>query len=257
MTDALQSPSLGAQRDGSRAVALVTGASRGIGLAIAARLAEDGCHVIGTATTAAGVDAITAKLGDRGQGALLRIESTASVAALYAALEAGPGAPLIVVNNAGVTRDNLMLRMKDDEWQSVIDTNLTGLFRVVRPALRAMMKARWGRIINLSSVVARMGNAGQTNYVASKAGIEGFTRSLAQELASRNITVNAVAPGFIGTEMTAALNENQTAQMLERIPLARMGDADEVAHAVSFLASAGAGYVTGATIPVNGGLYMG
>ena len=257
MTDALQSPTLGAQRDGSRAVALVTGASRGIGLAIAARLAEDGCHVIGTATTAAGVDAITAKLGDRGQGALLRIESTASVAALYAALEAGPGAPLIVVNNAGVTRDNLMLRMKDDEWQSVLDTNLTGLFRVVRPALRAMMKARWGRIINLSSVVARMGNAGQTNYVASKAGIEGFTRSLAQELASRNITVNAVAPGFIGTDMTAALNEAQTAQMLERIPLARMGDADEVAHAVSFLASAGAGYVTGATIPVNGGLYMG
>lgn len=257
MTDALQSPTLGAQRDGSRAVALVTGASRGIGLAIAARLAEDGCHVIGTATTAAGVDAITAKLGDRGQGALLRIESTASVAALYAALEAGPGAPLIVVNNAGVTRDNLVLRMKDDEWQSVLDTNLTGLFRVVRPALRAMMKARWGRIINLSSVVARMGNAGQTNYVASKAGIEGFTRSLAQELASRNITVNAVAPGFIGTDMTAALNEAQTAQMLERIPLARMGDADEVAHAVSFLASAGAGYVTGATIPVNGGLYMG
>jgi len=239
-----------------RKVALVTGASRGIGLAIAQRLVADGFYVVGTATSDSGVAAIDAALADAGQGAILRVEAGDSVAALYAALDAGPGAPLVLVNNAGVTRDNLLLRMKDEEWQTVVETNLSGLFRVIKPALRAMMKARWGRIVNLSSVVARMGNAGQTNYVASKAGIEGFTRSLAQELASRAITVNAVAPGFIETDMTASLTDAQAQQMLERIPLARMGSTAEVADAVAYLVSEGAGYVTGATLPVNGGLYM-
>ncbi|MGA0840271.1 MAG: 3-oxoacyl-ACP reductase FabG [Pseudomonadales bacterium] len=247
---------LRAQPDAPRRVALVTGASRGIGLGIATRLAADGFYVIGTATSATGVEHIDAALGAAGQGAALRIEDPDSVARLIEALDAGPGSPLVLVNNAGITRDNLVLRMKDEEWQSVIDANLTGLFRITRPLLRGMMKARWGRIINLSSVVARMGNAGQTNYVASKAGIEGFTRALALEVASRNITVNAVAPGFIDTDMTAALSEAQIAQMRERIPLGRTGAVDEVAHAVAFLASEGAGYVTGASVPVNGGLHM-
>jgi 3-oxoacyl-[acyl-carrier protein] reductase len=244
------------QTDSPKRVALVTGASRGIGFAIARRLADDGFHVVGTATSASGATAISAALGAAGQGALLRVEDPVSVEALFQAFEQGPGMPLVLVNNAGVTRDNLLLRMKDDEWQTVVETNLGAMFRVVKPALRAMTRARWGRIVNLSSVVARMGNAGQTNYVASKAGIEGFTRSLAQELASRNITVNAVAPGFIGTDMTSALTEAQSAQMLERIPLGRMGLPEEVAHAVAFLVSEAAGYVTGATLPVNGGLYM-
>lgn len=248
---------LQAQSGAARRVALVTGASRGIGLAIARRLADDGYHVVGTATSAAGVGAIADALGEHGQAAVLRVEAQDSVDALFAGLESGPGLPLVVVNNAGVTRDNLLLRMKDDEWQTVVETNLGAMFRVIKPALRAMMKTRWGRIVNLSSVVARMGNAGQTNYVASKAGIEGFTRSLAQELASRNITVNAVAPGFIGTDMTSALTEAQSQQMLDRIPLGRMGAPEEVAHAVAFLVSEQAGYVTGATLPVNGGLYMG
>jgi 3-oxoacyl-[acyl-carrier protein] reductase len=246
-----------AQSGAARRVALVTGASRGIGLAIARRLADDGYHVVGTATSAAGAGAIADALGEHGQGAILRVEAQDSVDALFASLDSGPGLPLVVVNNAGVTRDNLLLRMKDDEWQTVVETNLGAMFRVIKPALRAMMKTRWGRIVNLSSVVARMGNAGQTNYVASKAGIEGFTRSLAQELASRNITVNAVAPGFIGTDMTSALTEAQSQQMLDRIPLGRMGAPEEVAHAVAFLVSEQAGYVTGATLPVNGGLYMG
>jgi len=246
-----------AHAQAARRVALVTGASRGIGLAIARRLVAEGFYVVGTATSAAGANAVASALGDAGQGAELRVDDAGSVAALFAELEAGPGMPLVLVNNAGVTRDNLLMRMKDDEWQTVVETNLGGLFRVVRPALRAMMKARWGRIVNLSSVVARMGNAGQTNYVASKAGIEGFTRSLAQELASRNITVNAVAPGFIGTDMTSALTEAQAEQMLQRIPLGRMGSPEEVAHVVAFLVSEQAGYVTGATVPVNGGLYMG
>jgi len=245
------------QSDAPRTVALVTGASRGIGLAIALRLAEDGYHVVGTATSDAGAAAISAALAGRGQGEVLRVEEQRSVEALFAALDQGPGMPLVLVNNAGVTRDNLLMRMKEDEWQTVVETNLGAMYRVIKPALRAMMKARWGRIVNLSSVVARMGNAGQTNYVASKAGIEGFTRSLAQELASRSITVNAVAPGFIGTDMTAALTEAQSEQMLERIPLGRMGSPEDVAHAVAYLVSEQAGYVTGATLPVNGGLYMG
>ncbi len=243
--------------DQTRKVALVTGASRGIGLAIAQRLAADGFYVVGTATSDAGAQSIADVLGDDGLGAVLRVEDEASIAALFESLEAGCGLPLVVVNNAGVTRDNLLLRMKTDEWQSVVETNLGSMFRIIKPALRGMMKARWGRIINLSSVVARMGNAGQTNYVASKAGIEGFTRSLAQEIASRGITVNAVAPGFIETDMTSELTEAQSRQMLERIPLGRMGLSAEVAAAVAFLASEQAGYVTGATLPVNGGLYMG
>ena len=246
-----------AQSGASPRVALVTGASRGIGLAIAQRLADEGFHVVGTATSDAGAATISVALGERGQGAVLRVQDQASVDALFETLEQGPGMPLVVINNAGVTRDNLLLRMKDDEWQTVVETNLGAMYRVIKPALRAMMKARWGRIVNLSSVVARMGNPGQTNYVASKAGIEGFTRSLAQELASRNVTVNAVAPGFIATDMTSALTEAQSQQMLERIPLGRMGVPEEVAHAVAFLVSDQAGYVTGATLPVNGGLYMG
>jgi 3-oxoacyl-[acyl-carrier protein] reductase len=240
-----------------RRVALVTGASRGIGKAIALQLQQDGYHVAGTATSEQGVAAITEALGDGGLGLHMRVESEGSVAAAFEQLEAGCGMPLVVVNNAGITRDNLLLRMKTEDWDAVVHTNLGGLYRVVKPALRAMMKARWGRIINLSSVVARMGNAGQSNYVASKAGIEGFTRSLGQELASRNITVNAVAPGFIETDMTSQLTPDQVRAMLERVPLGRMGSVADVAHAVSFLASDRAGYITGETLQVNGGLYMG
>jgi 3-oxoacyl-[acyl-carrier protein] reductase len=237
-------------------VALVTGASRGIGRAIAERLAATGLHVAGTATSQAGADAVGELLGPHGRGLVMRVDDEASVSEAFAQLEASCGMPLVVVNNAGVTRDNLLLRMKADEWDSVVHTNLGGLYRVIKPALRAMMKARWGRIVNLSSVVARMGNAGQSNYVATKAGVEGFTRSLAQEVASRGITVNAVAPGFISTDMTAQLTEEQGRLMLERIPLGRMGSTADVAHAVAFLVGEEAGYITGETLQVNGGLYM-
>jgi len=238
-------------------VALVTGASRGIGRAVAERLAADGLYVYGTATSEHGAEAIAAALGGQGHGLAMRVEDEASVAAAFAAMSDGRGAPLVIVNNAGITRDNLLLRMKVEEWDSVVHTNLGALYRVIKPALRAMMKARWGRIVNLSSVVARMGNPGQSNYVASKAGIEGFTRSLAQEVASRGITVNAVAPGFIDTDMTAELTQEQVQAMLERVPLGRMGSVSDVAEAVAFLASERAGYITGETVQVNGGLYMG
>ena len=238
-------------------VALVTGASRGIGARIAERLAADGLFVVGTATTDAGAAAIVERLGDGGLGARLDIADEQSVAALVERLADSPGMPSVLVNNAGVTRDNLLLRMSAADWQAVIDTNLTGLYRVTRPLLRSMIRARWGRIISLSSVVARMGNPGQANYVASKAAVEGFTRALALEVGSRGVTANTVAPGFIESDMTAALNEQQTNRMLERIPLGRVGSGQEVAAAVAFLASDQAGYITGETLHVNGGLYLG
>lgn len=239
--------------------ALVTGASRGIGRAILHHLARAGFAVAGTSTTADGAAAILQELehaGLSGRAYVLQVHSDASVQALLDVMKADEFSPLVLVNNAGITRDNLLLRMSAEEWGSVIDTNVTSLYRLCKPLLRAMTKARWGRIINLSSVVARMGNAGQTNYAASKAAIEGFTRALAQEVGSRNITVNVVAPGFIATEMTDALTEAQRTAMLSRIPLARMGSVDDVAALVTFLSGDGAGYVTGETVHVNGGLYM-
>ena len=238
-----------------RKTALVTGASRGIGAAIAKALTDD-YFVVGTATSEAGAANISQALGDRGTGMVLRVDDDDSVAALYEALGQQNRMPLVVVNNAGVTSDNLLMRMKAEEWTSVIDTNLNGLYRVVKPVLRGMMKARWGRIVNVSSVVARMGNPGQSNYVASKSGIEGFTRSLAQEVGSRGITVNAVAPGFIETDMTAELQPDQIEQMASRIALGTLGQSTDVANAVSFLAGDRAAYITGETLHVNGGLYM-
>ncbi len=238
-----------------RIVALVTGASRGIGKAIAQRLTDD-YFVVGTATSERGAQAINDALGDAGMGLVMRVEDDDSVSSAYSELSERSLQPLVVVNNAGITRDNLLVRMKVAEWQEVLETNLTGLYRVVKPALRAMMKARWGRIVNLSSVVARMGNAGQSNYVATKAGIEGFTRALAHEVASRGITVNAVAPGFIESDMTAQLTPEQVELMLARIPLGAMGAITDVAAAVAFLAGSEAGYITGETLHVNGGLHM-
>ena len=235
-------------------VALVTGASRGIGKAIAARLRDDGLFVVGTATSAEGAAAIGVELGADGAGVALRVDDAdASEAAQDIASRFG--APLVLVNNAGIARDNLLLRMTPEQWETVASVNLGGLYRLTRPLLRGMMRARWGRIVNISSVVARMGNAGQTNYAAAKAGMEGFTRALAQEVGSRGITVNAVAPGFIATDMTAGLAEEQTQAMIERTALGRMGTPDDVARAVSFLASDEASYVTGETLHVNGGLF--
>jgi 3-oxoacyl-[acyl-carrier protein] reductase len=239
-----------------RVTALITGASRGIGAAIADRLREDGFFVVGTATSVAGADAITARLGEQGRGLQLDIASPESVTELFAQVSDLASAPLILVNNAGITKDNLLMRMSESEWSEVLDTNLSGAFRVTKPVLRGMLKARWGRVINVGSVVGRLGNPGQGNYVASKAGLEGFTRSLAMEVASRGVTVNAVAPGFIVTDMTEALTQDQTAAMLEGIPLGRMGEATEIAAAVSFLCSEQAGYITGQTLQVNGGLFF-
>ena len=199
---------------------------------------------------------IDAALSGSGRGLVMRVDNDQSVDEVLGALGADEQLPAILVNNAGVTADNLLMRMKSEEWNSVIETNLGGLFRVVKPCLRSMMRARWGRIVNISSVVARMGNPGQGNYVTSKAGIEGFTRSLALEVASRGITVNAVAPGFIATDMTSELTEGQVAQMLERVPVGTMGAPEDVAEAVAFLVSDGAGYITGETLSVNGGLHM-
>ena len=235
---------------------LVTGASRGIGAAIAERLAEDGFFVVGTATSEAGAGAISASLGENGVGLELNVADAASVEAALAKLpDLAEEAPTVIVNNAGITRDNLMLRMSESEWSEVIDTNVNGLFRVTKGLLRGMIKARWGRIVNVGSVVGRMGNPGQANYVASKAAIEGFARSLALEVASRNITVNTVAPGFIATDMTNELTDDQKAAMLERIPAGRMGDPEDVAALVSFLVRDDAGYITGQTIQINGGMY--
>ena len=237
--------------------ALVTGASRGIGSAIAEKLADQGFFVIGTATTAAGAEQISKDLGDRGCGLKLLVQDQHSVEAMVeelATLEVG--SPLILVNNAAITRDNLMLRMSAEEWQDVVDTNLSGAFRVTKALLRNMVKARWGRIINVGSVVGRLGNPGQANYVASKAGLEGFTRSLALEVASRGITVNLLAPGLIETDMTAELANEQRDAMLTRIPLGRMGQANDVAAAAAFLSSDDGAYITGQTLHINGGMFL-
>ncbi|MFZ5755521.1 MAG: 3-oxoacyl-ACP reductase FabG [Pseudomonadota bacterium] len=240
-------------------VALVTGASRGIGRAIADELGARGAVVIGTATTESGAKAIAdaiAARGGQGTGMVLNVASSESVAQVLSKIEEQFGVPAILVNNAGITKDNLLMRMKDDEWDDVINTNLSSLYRLSKGVLRGMMKARTGRIINIGSVVGAMGNGGQTNYAAAKAGLEGFTRALAREVGSRNITVNAVAPGFIDTDMTKELPEAQRTALQEQIPLGRLGEAREIAAAVAFLAGEGAGYITGAVIPVNGGMYM-
>ena len=241
-------------------VALVTGASRGIGKAIALELGKRGFVVIGTATTDGGAINISQYLnesGAQGRGLVLDVTSDQAVTECVNAIQEEFGNPVVLVNNAGITRDNLLLRMKEDEWGAVIDTNLNAMYRVCKACLKGMTKARWGRIINISSVVASSGNAGQTNYAASKAGIEGFSRALAKEIGSRGITVNSVAPGFIDTDMTSSLPEKQTEALLAQIPLSRLGKSDEVAAVVGFLASAQAGYITGETIHVNGGMYMG
>jgi 3-oxoacyl-[acyl-carrier protein] reductase len=239
-------------------VALVTGASRGIGQAIADGLAAMGCIVVGTATTQAGAQAIDDRLaGVGGAGLILDVASQDSVDQCLTELKERFGLPTIVVNNAGITADNLLMRMKDDEWFGVIDTNLNALYRVCKSAVKGMTKAKWGRIINVSSVVGRMGNAGQANYAASKAGVEGFTRALAKELGSRNITVNAIAPGFIETDMTESLGQELRSTLAQQIPLGRLGSASEVAALVCFLVSDSAAYITGETIQVNGGMYMG
>jgi len=241
-------------------VALVTGASRGIGRAIAAELGRQGAIVAGTATSDEGAAAITeffAANEINGTGFRLDVSSTEAVDQVLSQVEADLGAaPLILVNNAGITRDNLLMRMKEEEWEGVVNTNLNSLFRVCRGALKAMTRARWGRIINISSVVASSGNPGQTNYAASKAAVEGFTRSLAREIGSRGITVNAIAPGFIDTDMTRALNEKQIESLLVQIPLARFGKPEEIAAVAGFLASDAGAYITGETIQVNGGMYM-
>ena len=236
--------------------AVVTGASRGIGLAIAEALAKAGYYVLGTATTQIGADQFTEQMMGQGQGYVLNLSDQPSIDAFAAALKADHGAPLILVNNAGITQDNLAMRMKPAEWNAVINTNLNGVFHLTQTFMRGMMKAKFGRIINISSVVGRMGNPGQVNYAAAKAGLEGFTRALGAELASRNITVNAIAPGFIATDMTDALSLDQQTKMLERIPAARLGQPKEVAALVQFLSSDVAGYITGETIAINGGLYM-
>ncbi len=239
--------------------ALVTGASRGIGKAIALELAQAGFFVIGTATTDAGAAAISEYLaaeGLKGKGFAADVSNDDSVAALFAAILTDHDAPSVIVNNAGITADNLLMRMKGDEWASVIDTNLGSMFRVCKIGVKAMTKARWGRIINISSVVGASGNPGQTNYAASKAGVEGFTRALAKEVGSRGITVNAVAPGFIETDMTNALPEAQAAALISQIPLARLGQPEEIASVVGFLVSEKGAYITGETLQVNGGMYM-
>jgi 3-oxoacyl-[acyl-carrier protein] reductase len=240
-------------------VALVTGASRGIGRAIAFELARQSATVIGTATSQAGADALAADIaadGFAGTGLVLDVADAAACERVIADVEKRFGAVAILVNNAGITRDNLAMRMKDEEWTQVLDTNLSAVFRLSRLVMRGMMKARFGRIINITSVVGEAGNPGQANYAAAKAGVAGMSRALAQELGSRNITVNCVAPGFIDTDMTRALAEGQRQALLDKIPLGRLGQVDEIAATVSFLASPGAAYITGNTINVNGGMYM-
>ena len=241
-------------------VALVTGASRGIGQGIAKGLARLGATVIGTATSEAGASAISsylAELAAKGKGMVLNVNDAAQIETLLDSIQKEFGAVSVLVNNAGITRDNLLMRMKDAEWDEIMDTNLRSVFRLSRGVLRAMMKAKSGRIINISSVVGASGNAGQTNYAAAKAGMVGFTKALAREVGSRNITVNCVAPGFIDTDMTQALTPAQQQMLLATIPLARLGAVEDIAAAVTFLASPAAAYITGTTLHVNGGMYMG
>jgi 3-oxoacyl-[acyl-carrier protein] reductase len=243
----------------STTIALVTGASRGIGRSIALDLGNRGFTVIGTATSDSGAQNISSYLSESsipGEGMCLDVSSDESVATMMAFIVEKHGAPTILVNNAGITKDNLLIRMKADEWSDVIDTNLGSMYRLSKACMKGMTKARWGRIINISSVVGSSGNAGQSNYAASKAGIEGFSRSLAKEIGSRGITVNAVAPGFIATDMTKDLPEKQTEALLSSIPLGRLGQPEEIAAMVGFLASDSGAYITGETLHVNGGMYM-
>jgi 3-oxoacyl-[acyl-carrier protein] reductase len=240
-------------------LALVTGASRGIGRAIALELGRRGARVVGTATGEAGaraIDDLLAAAGVQGRGAVLDVASAASVEACFKEVEGREGVPSILVNNAGVTRDGLLLRMSAEDWQTVIETDLSAVYRTCKAVMRGMMKARRGRIVNIASVVGVMGNAGQANYAAAKAGMIGFTKSLAREVGSRGITVNVVAPGFIVTDMTDALGEGARAALLSKVPLGRLGSAEDIAHAVAFLASPQAAYITGETLHVNGGMYM-
>lgn len=240
-------------------IAFVSGASRGIGMEIALELGRQGAIVVGTATSETGANNISNYLkehGIKGMGVAMNVTDQASIAAAMKQIEDTYGAPTILVNNAGITRDNLLMRMKDDEWDAIINTNLTSIYRLSKACLRAMMKARKGRIISIASVVGVSGNPGQTNYAAAKAGVIGFSKSLAREVGSRGITVNVVAPGFIDTDMTRALPEAQRAALLAQIPLARLGQPEEIAKTVAFLASPGAAYITGETIHVNGGMYM-
>jgi len=240
-------------------VALVTGASRGIGKAIARALAGDGYVVVGTATTIEGAEAITAYLaqdGFAGRGMTLNVADQASVSLVVNEITEQYGAPLVLVNNAGITKDNILMRMKEEEWQDVVDTNLSSVYRVSKACVRGMTKARWGRIVNITSVVGAMGNVGQSNYAASKAGAEGFSRALARELGSRSITVNCVAPGFIDTDMTRKLPDDQRDLLQRQIPLGRLGTPAEIAALVSFLCSDIAGYITGETVHINGGMHM-
>lgn len=241
-------------------IVLVTGASRGIGRAIALELGRRGATVVGTATSEQGASGITAMLADnniRGSGMVLNVTDPDSIAAFMKSVQDEFGTPGILVNNAGITRDNLLMRMKDAEWDDVIQTNLTSAYRMSKACLRGMMKAKHGRIITITSVIGATGNPGQANYAATKAGVIGFSKSLAREVGSRGITVNTVAPGFIDTDMTRALPEEQRDKLLEQIPLARLGDVSDIANAVAFLASDEAGYITGETLHVNGGMYMG
>ena len=240
-------------------VALVTGASRGIGAAIADSLAQAGATVIGTATSGSGADAIEQRLQairPECQGHALDVNNADAVTELISEITSSAGAPTILVNNAGITRDQILMRMKEEEWEEIIDTDLRSIFRLSKACLRGMMKARHGRIINISSVVGSMGNPGQSNYAAAKAGMIGFSKSLAREIGSRNITVNVVSPGFIDTDMTRALDENQREALIKDIPLQRLGDANDIAAACLFLASDGGGYITGHTLHVNGGMFM-
>lgn len=240
-------------------VVLVTGASRGIGAAIADTLGESGYTVIGTATTTSGADSISQRFADKailGAGMPLNVTDPDSISALLQSIVENFGAPTVLVNNAGITKDNILMRMKEDEWLDVINTNLNAVFRLSKACVRPMTKARWGRIVNISSVVGSMGNGGQSNYSATKAGVEGFSRALAKELGSRSITVNTVAPGFIDTDMTKDLPETNKEVLLGQIPLARLGAPEEIASVVKFLVSDAAGYITGETIHVNGGMYM-